>query len=298
MECRLISIRTIEEGKTYSEKRTYDENGNNVLTETSKKEKIIQEFNKNNNLIHYLLECPASEGEGREYWNTYNDKNQLIETIDSNGTKSNFEYDKNGDCILTKINCDGVISEEKYEYDKNHNILHYITDNEERICEYDDNDNEIYYKSLNIDNTGHKTIIFEEHNTYDEKGRTISKISNKLEIHYEYNDSTKTCHTIASNRNEEWLTFDDYGNIIYMKDDNDNERWFEYEYIGKCVIAKDGEDITIDSPEYLLDDNYQIIIFDNKDNAIEFLKEEGIINLEGYHFLDYEKFEKGINVDI
>ena len=76
----------------------------------------LQEYDQNNNLIHY------KNSNGFEYWKEYDQNNNLIHSKNSNGFEEWKEYDQNNNCIHFK-NSKGF--EKWQEYDQNNNLIHF-----------------------------------------------------------------------------------------------------------------------------------------------------------------------------
>lgn len=154
--------------------------------------KEIWEYDKNNNVIHYLDSTCC------EKWFEYDDQNRLIYYNEDSRIIIYPVYDTNGNRIFDK-NPHGEIVEE-YKYDENENKIYCRDKNgREEFYEYDDNNKLIYIKSCKTDTNN--SIFSEESFRYDKSGNCIYHKFN-------YNDL---------NIDEEWYRYDDKNNLIYYK---------------------------------------------------------------------------------
>lgn len=68
----------------------------------------------------------------------------------------------------------------------------------------------------------------------------------------------------------------------------------------RCIVARKINGISINDNEYLLEENGDTKVFDGKECAIEFLKQNGLIDetIEDLRFLNYEKFQNNISEEV
>ena len=178
---------------------------------------------------------------------TYNDKGQLIYTIDP------------------KLNKDFSNYEQWYEYDERGNLVHYKNSHSEQFFEYDENDNKVsekfYYwvTTFKYDSRGNKIYSNmdgrEEWFAYDSHNNLIYSYEGEDEkwFEYEYDDNGNVTHKVskyytmaygetgyryrkAFNCRDEWYEYDKYNNVIHYKDSTTFEKWYEYEYDSKGRI--------------------------------------------------------------
>lgn len=179
---------------------------------------------------------------------TYNEKSQLIYTIDPNLNKDFSNY------------------EQWYEYDERGNLVHYKNSHSEKFYEYDENNNktsETFYSWVTIfkyDSRGNKIYSNgsgrEEWFAYDSKNNLTYSYEGEDEkwFEYEYDTNGNIIHKVskyytmaygesglryrkAFNCRDEWYEYDKYNNVIHYKDSTTFEKWYEYEYDSKGRIV-------------------------------------------------------------
>lgn len=115
--------------------REYDSNDNCIYYERVGEYSFNKNYDSNNNLIHYI------DNKGYEYTQEYDENNNLIYCIDSIGYEITKTYDSNNNCIQIKDN-KGL--EKIWTYDSKNKCIdyeEYYKDNSE--INYNSNDNNV-----------------------------------------------------------------------------------------------------------------------------------------------------------
>ena len=151
----------------------------------------------------------------------YNDKGFLIKKVLSSNSYIMYDYDEKGRLIYEKTALGTTITEEWSDYDKNGNLIKKTDSNK--------------YLSLY---------------KYDSQNRMIEEIGSgpyidKYKVVYEYNSDNLKSHSyhysnLESNEieREEWFEYDNFGNLIHLKNSKNFEEWYEYDEHGKRIHTK------------------------------------------------------------
>lgn len=225
----------------------YDNNNNLIYRKHGSIEEWY-DYDDHNTLYYTKYKYSANDIRETRLQHTYNEKGQLIYTIDPNLNKDFSNY------------------EQWYEYDERGNLVHYKNSHSEQFFEYDENNNKVsekfYYwvTTFKYDSRGNKIYSNmdgrEEWFAYDSHNNLIYSYEGEDEkwFEYEYDDNGNVTHKVskyytmaygetgyryrkAFNCRDEWFEYDKYNNVIHYKDSTTFEKWYEYEYDSKGRIV-------------------------------------------------------------
>lgn len=74
---------------------------------------------------------------------------------------------------------------------------------------------------------------------FDDNGNLIYYKNGKVEIWSEYDNDNNEIHTKYSNGREMWRDFNEQGNLTHYKDSDGNELWYCYDRNGNEIYYKD-----------------------------------------------------------
>ena len=219
-----------------------------------------------------------------------NKKNFSLFSPDNYRGKEHYEYDKNGNIVLKKIEIKDSYDYELYfEYDDKNNLLKVFEDGKlKEFYEYDEKGNLTYKRTYTKSLESNEETFLEEWREYDSMAHlTHLKQSNGYEERYKYDSSGNEIYMENSKNEIKISEYDSAGNCIHKKWINNNQgEWFDdYNDDGKLIYSKYIFKDTTEEVFYEYDKNDNLILikspngkhsfkYDSKKNLIFEKKEK------------------------